>query len=31
MRKMPKWIPGENAGKKVRVRYTIPFKFSLYH
>lgn len=21
---MPNWIPGENAGKKVRVRYTIP-------
>ncbi len=21
---MPRWTPGENAGKKVRVRYTIP-------
>ncbi len=27
VRKMPKWIPGEQAGKKVRVRYTIPIKF----
>lgn len=24
---MPNWIPGENAGKKVRVRYTIPINF----
>lgn len=27
VKKMPKWIPGENAGKKVRVRYTIPIRF----
>jgi protein TonB len=26
---MPKWIPGEQAGKKVRVRYTIPINFKL--
>lgn len=24
---MPKWIPGEQAGKKVRVRYTVPINF----
>lgn len=28
VKKMPKWIPGEQAGKKVRVRYTIPIKFA---
>lgn len=27
VRLMPKWKPGENAGKKVRVRYTIPIRF----
>ena len=27
VKKMPKWIPGEQAGKKVRVRYTIPIRF----
>ena len=26
---MPKWIPGEQRGKKVRVKYTIPVNFSL--
>lgn len=25
--KMPKWIPGENDGKKVNVYYTIPVRF----
>lgn len=25
----PKWIPGENLGKKVRVSYTLPIKFHL--
>lgn len=24
---MPKWIPGENDGKKVKVYYTIPIRF----
>ncbi len=24
---MPKWIPGEQNGKKVRVQFTLPFKF----
>jgi len=24
---MPKWLPGEQGGKKVRVRYTIPLNF----
>lgn len=27
VKKMPKWIPGEQAGKKVRVRFTIPIDF----
>jgi len=26
---MPRWKPGEQAGKPVRVRYTIPIKFKL--
>jgi TonB family protein len=26
---MPKWIPGENGGKKVNVHYTLPVKFRL--
>jgi len=26
---MPKWKPGEQAGKKVNVRYTIPIKAKL--
>lgn len=26
---MPKWIPGEQAGKKVRVKFTLPIKFRL--
>jgi TonB family protein len=26
---MPKWLPGEQQGKKVEVRYTIPIRFSL--
>lgn len=29
VRKMPKWKPGEQAGKKVRVRYTLPIHFRL--
>ncbi|MEX1000729.1 MAG: energy transducer TonB [Crocinitomicaceae bacterium] len=27
---MPKWNPGEQAGKKVRVRYTLPIHFQQY-
>lgn len=30
VKKMPKWNPGEQAGKKVRVRFTIPIKFVLH-
>jgi TonB family protein len=26
---MPKWVPGEQQGKKVEVSYTIPIRFSL--
>jgi protein TonB len=26
---MPKWIPGEQQGKKVAVRYTLPVRFKL--
>ncbi|PCH70608.1 MAG: hypothetical protein COC06_04345 [Bacteroidales bacterium] len=26
---MPKWVPGEQRGKKVEVSYTIPIRFSL--
>lgn len=26
---MPKWIPGENEGKKVEVNYVIPIRFAL--
>ena len=26
---MPNWIPGENNGKKVAVKYTLPIKFVL--
>lgn len=29
VRRMPKWIPGEQAGKKVRVRFTLPVHFRL--
>ena len=29
VRRMPKWKPGEQAGKKVNVRYTIPIKAKL--
>ncbi|MCH2233409.1 MAG: energy transducer TonB [Crocinitomicaceae bacterium] len=28
VRAMPKWIPGENMGKTVRVRFMIPIKFT---
>ncbi len=28
--RMPKWTPGEQAGKKVRVRFTIPIRFVLF-
>ena len=27
--KMPNWLPGENNGKKVKVYFTMPFKFRL--
>lgn len=27
VRKMPKWKPGSNEGKPVRVQYVVPFKF----
>ncbi|MCB9223785.1 MAG: energy transducer TonB [Crocinitomicaceae bacterium] len=30
VRKMPKWIPGEQAGKKVRTRFTLPVNFVLH-
>ncbi|MCB0476946.1 MAG: energy transducer TonB [Crocinitomicaceae bacterium] len=30
VQKMPKWNPGEQRGKKVRVRFTIPIKFVLH-
>ena len=30
VKKMPKWIPGEQAGKKVRVSYTLPIQFTLH-
>ena len=26
---MPKWIPGTQRGKAVRVKYTVPMTFSL--
>ena len=29
VKRMPKWSPGEQAGKKVNVRYTIPIKARL--
>lgn len=29
VKKMPKWTPGEQAGKKIRVRYQIPIKFTI--
>ena len=28
VKKMPKWTPGEQAGKKVRCRFTLPIKFT---
>ncbi|MFT4600681.1 MAG: protein TonB [Arenicella sp.] len=30
VKKMPKWKAGEQAGKKVRVRYTIPINYVLH-
>ena len=27
IKSMPRWIPGEHKGKKVKVRYTLPVKF----
>lgn len=30
VRLMPKWIPGEQAGKKVRVRYTVPINYVIH-
>ena len=27
---MPKWIPGEQAGKPVRVKYTLPVTFNVH-
>jgi periplasmic protein TonB len=29
LKNSPKWIPGENNGKKVRVSYTLPIKFNI--
>ncbi len=29
MKNSPKWIPGMQAGKKVRTQYTVPINFSL--
>lgn len=29
VKNMPKWTPGEQRGKKVRVKYTLPIRFSL--
>jgi protein TonB len=29
VRRMPKWTPGEQAGKKVRCRFTLPIHFRL--
>ncbi|MFN0216572.1 MAG: energy transducer TonB [Saprospiraceae bacterium] len=29
VKSMPPWIPGEANGKKVKVRYTLPVRFSL--
>lgn len=29
VKKMPAWSPGEQAGKKIRVRYQIPIKFTI--
>lgn len=28
-KEMPKWLPGKNKGKPVRVQMTIPMKFAL--
>lgn len=27
IKSMPRWIPGEHKGKKVKVRFTLPVKF----
>lgn len=29
VKSMPKWYPGKQGGKPVRVRYTLPIKFKL--
>lgn len=29
IKEMPNWIPGEQRGKKVRVKYTLPVSFQL--
>lgn len=29
IRRMPQWIPGENAGKKVKVYFTVPIRYRL--
>lgn len=29
LKSMPKWTPGEEKGKKVRVKYALPVKFTL--
>ncbi len=29
VKQMPKWIPGEQRGEKVKVRFTLPIKFKL--
>lgn len=29
IKEMPNWIPGEQRGKKVRIKYTLPIRFQL--
>jgi len=29
VKSMPRWIPGEQKGKKVKVKFTLPFKLHL--
>jgi protein TonB len=29
LKSSPKWVPGYDKGKPVRVKYTIPIKFQL--
>ena len=30
IKSMPKWTPGKQKGKPVRVKYTVPINFQLY-